>query len=241
MAENIKAYVREGWWLGAFKLSREVQWAALLSTDQPGVQPLSPAKQAAIERALDGVAEIFGDQCEWMLTGGLAIAATMGRFYRDANDLDIAVHQDQLTRLVRVAQDHGYEFFARRGATKVFPKKRLTFYQRIEPARAADNWGRRFRLIRTGRGGWRAASISLLDFMDVYAYDCRDGVVRSNGSDMQVAATENCGTIYTTVTGRKVPLRGMGYMAQIKRLQGGEKDFLDLEMMRQHGLIADNS
>lgn len=236
MSANTKSESRTGGWMASCKLTRDAQWAALLSTDQPGVRPLTPAKRVAIEQALDGLAEIFGGECEWMLTGGLAIAATMGRFYRDANDLDIAVDQDQLARLVEVAQKRGYEFFVRRGALKVFPKTRLTFYQRIAPAQASSNWWRRFRLIRTGRNGWRASSISMLDFIDVYAYECRDGLVRSNGSDMRVSVTENCGAVYTSISGRKVLLRGMGYMAHIKRLQGGEKDRFDLEMMRQHGL-----
>lgn len=226
----------DGWWLFAGRLGRRFGFALLVSVDQPDFRTLPLGKDQAIEAALDNLAEVLGDKCEWMLTGGLSIAAKAGCFFRDHDDVDVAVHEDELGRLVEVATAHGYDFFCRVGATRISPKRRMTLYRRLSPKQAAQDWFRRFRLLRV-ENGWRAARLTLADFMDIYAYRQEGDWVVSNGSDMRVPATVNKGELYFARSGRKVTLRGMAYMAEIKRRRMGEKDVADLEAMQKHGLI----
>ncbi|MCX6895827.1 MAG: hypothetical protein NTZ16_10095 [Verrucomicrobia bacterium] len=160
----------KGWWLAAGGCGRRAGYAVLVSVDQPGLRPLPPGKDRMIAAALDNLARVLGEDCAWMLTGGLSIAAAMGRFYRDHDDFDIAVHQDELARLVAVAESHGYGFFCRLGATRISPTRRVTLYRRMAPEQAARNWHRRFRLLRVGTGGWRMAPLALSDFVQRVGY-----------------------------------------------------------------------
>jgi hypothetical protein len=229
---------RPGYWLAAFNLGPLGGFVCVVSVDEPKVKDLTPENKEMLAHTLDGLAEIFADKCDWMLTGALAIAAAIGKFYRHHHDLDIAAQKDEIPQVVKVARAAGYNLFHRMGSTKIWSKKRLTIFRRIRIEDILKCGDERVRLLHVGINGWRLARMSLLDAVDIYPFTTQDGWASSCHSPVRVPISQLKGKNYITLSGRELPVRGMAYMEQYKKYRKEEKDLLDLDMMQQAGLLS---
>ena len=231
---------RPGCWLLTLGGRSRFGWALLLQVDVPEkITTLPPAGERVLAESLDGLAEIFGNRCHWILTGALSIATTIGRFYRAHHDLDIASSVDETERVTQVASLAGYALFRRAGSTKVGFRRRLTFYRTIKPKAMASWPTTQIRFLRAGRIGWRVGRLALLDAIDFYTYEDTDGHMITRNPPMRIRMPKNHRPTYRTISGREIPLQDMAYMREVKRILGSPKDELDLTMLAQANLSPD--
>ena len=224
--------------MAAVNFGRKAGWAVLIHEDVPKIRPITPDRQATLEQALDNLAEIFADKCDWMLTGGLAIAFSLGKFYRDHGDFDIAIDKEDLPQLVKVAEHNGYGLFHRKSSMKISSTKRITFFRRIQPEEADQCSDNRIRLLRVGKSGWAFSPASLLTFLDIYPYVTRNGTVTSCGANVSVPVEQNRGAFYPTASGHKVSLRNLAYLKKIKENRVGDKSSFDMDFLKKESDLA---
>lgn len=210
--------------------------ALVLERDAEKIQAVQPQDEKMLKASLDGLAEIFGDRCAWWLTGALSIAVAVDQFYRLPGDVDIAAEMAEGEQVVAVAGAADYHLFARVGSTKVGFGRRLTLFRRITWAKMKAGAHGRIRFLRVGPNGCRWARMALIDALDFYLFQTRDGWFSTRFPPMRFPLADLNNSIQTTSSGRKIPLLGTNYLISLKKRRGEEKDRLDLAMLETVGL-----
>src|SRR4030042_2799982 len=101
-----------------------------------------------MEEDLDSLARLLEGDFAWCLAGGMAIPASLGRFYRRHTDIDIEVEGSNLGRLVEKARAEGYGLFSR-GAVARLGKTTMVFH--FVPLTEAEALTGRWGAIRLAR------------------------------------------------------------------------------------------
>lgn len=199
---------------------------------------------ALYEKALDTLASLITGANRTVLTGGLAIPATLlthypdtaPRFYRQHRALHLGVARSQFPDLVRRLHRSSYYPFARtkmipiKNETKVKVKKTDEYYplswQEIERMSRGERLGRIFaiypktknlRFIKIEGGTGEIAPHEVLeDYIDVYFHYYQKGKLCSNDDKNRVCPGYFQGETYITRSGFQLPIVSLHYLGQIK-------------------------
>jgi hypothetical protein len=197
----------------------------------------TPEATRAAESSLDKLADILKGNFEWVLSGGLAIPTTIGSFYRIHDDIDIGIHERDLGKLAEAAAQNGYGLFSRIFMTKVSPSHKVDVYKSVSPEEALEKQSKRLRLVRLGKNGKIVRHENLLDYFDVYTHYYEDGELVSNEDGTRVPLFNNYGRAYTTISKKKIIVRALEYIEQLKLTGKDEKDKHDLRILRMSGFV----
>ena len=156
-----------------------------------------------MEEDLDSLARLLEGDFAWRLAGGMAISASLGRFYRRHTDIDIEVEGSNLGRLVEKARAEGYGLFSRGAVARLGTTTMMFHFVPLTEAEAlTGRWGA-IRLARVRDDGSILPRVRLHDWIDVHVYWIKDGVsVFHNG--MRAPATLLNGVEVVTKSGRTI-------------------------------------
>jgi hypothetical protein len=183
------------------------------------------------------LANILGDSSLWTLTGSLAIAMNLGRFYRDCNDADILADKENLERLILGAKKKGYELFNRLADIKVSPIKNIYVYQNIPVSQVKTNY-RHLKLIRVDSRESAFDGDGILDSIEIFPYERIDErTVKS--LDKGFIFSGQISTKMKTEDGQEISVASREYLQRIKEVfiekrdQPRKKDVLDLAILKE--------
>lgn len=196
------------------------------------LRSITPEAARNAESSLDKLVDILKGNFEWVLSGGLAIPTTIGSFYRIHDDIDIGIHERDLGKLAETAAAKGYGLFSRIFMTKVSPSRKIDVYKSVSAEEALEKQSKKLRLVRLGENGKIARHDNLLAYFDVYTHYYEDGELVSNEEGIRVPLFNNYGRAYTTVSGKKIIVRALEYIEQLKLAGKDEKDRHDLHILR---------
>lgn len=77
------------------------------------------------------------------VVGGLSIGLTEGRFYRNPQDFDIALFQEDFPKFHEYMKSRGYGFVIKTGHTHISPKHDLNMYSEVDLNQIIDKKIRR--------------------------------------------------------------------------------------------------
>jgi len=199
------------------------------------LRSITPEATRTTEYSLDKLVDILKGNFEWVLSGGLAIPTTIGSFYRIHDDIDIGIHERDLEKLTEAAAQNEYGLFSRIFMTKISTAHKVDVYKSVSPEEALEKQCKRLRLVRLGKNGKIARHDNLLDYFDVYTHYYEDGELVSNEGGTRVPLFNNYGKTYATISGKKIMVRALEYIEQLKLRGKDEKDKHDLRILRMSG------
>ncbi len=198
------------------------------------------------DMALDHLAGVLGSMKRAVLTGGLAIPATLlaqhpgtrPRFYRQHYALHVGVARSQFPELVQqtLLADHYYPFARLRmisikdnAGTKV--SKEDMYYSlswnEVQKLARGERMGRVYRWFRKSKNirlirvesnlGEIAPHESLTDYIDVYLHHYRGGKLRSNDDCSRECPRYFNGAKLYTFSGKPLNVVNLAYLELIKR------------------------
>lgn len=191
---------------------------------------------AAYKEALDVVAQLCEGVRGYVLTGGLAIPATTGCFYRAHRALHLGLQRDELPLFLECMSENNYYLFSRidmrrkivgRGWKRdVYEPltleeiKRLVAGQQLEKRCAGlSNKAENLRLIQVVHlGGTIQSHQSLTAYLDLYLhwYDAAGYLASNDDQKKRNLPTYFSGGFYEAKGGRKLPLVNLEYLLQRK-------------------------
>lgn len=233
-------------------VAQRIQQRALQTIVNPfharDVRPILAADDPRIaeyETTLDTLASLIAGMRRTVLTGGLAIPATMlarypettPRFYRQHNALHIGVARSEFPNLVQRLHRHSYYLFARTKMVPIKDEQGIRFaktdqyyslsWHEIERMARGERLGRIFgfypktknlRFIKIENGtGEIAPHEKLEDYIDVYFHYYRKGKLCSNDDKQRGCSGYFQGATYTTSSSFQLPIVNLHYLQQIKR------------------------
>ena len=206
-----------------------------------GIAPVTHEKARELEQKVDELTGILGDNIPWALGGGLAIALTIGKFYRVNSDADILVDSKNLDRLAEQARAKGYELFLRLADIKLSPRKNLYVYQEAteEIARKADY--RHLKLIKVDeQGRAKDDDRDILGSIEVLSNTQIDESTVLTEKRFLFTSEKMFQSGYKTISGRPLILSSLDYLIKIKEFfiekKGNNprpKDVLDLRLLNE--------
>jgi hypothetical protein len=184
--------------------------------------------------ALEKLAVIIPENIDWVLTGGLALACSMGRSYRANEDIDIGVNRRHLQVLAKAAYTHGYVMASRPIMAKISPTTKIDLYRVLQPHEVEAFAGARLQLLRKNEEG-SFDHQGLMSYIDVFPYEVDRGIVHNAGSSF----SQESHTLqnYFTPNGYKVPLRNPALLKQMKAARKKPKDLADIAAIEQNLFI----
>ncbi len=196
------------------------------------VKTISSEEIDNLELNLDRLVGIVNGDFEWVLTGGLAIPTTLGKFYRTHRDIDIGLNENDLEFLVKTIRENGYDLFSRRIMVKLSSKYKLDVYKSVSVEEVLAERCKHLRAVRLNNKKI-VRHISLLDYFDVYLHHYEDEKLVSNDGKIKIPILDSFGRVYVTCSGKEIRIRSLRYIEQLKR-QGKDKiDKYDLEVIKQ--------
>jgi hypothetical protein len=198
------------------------------------VTQVTNISQDLSERSIDCLPDILGHQSTWMLSGGLAVPASVGRFYRIHYDIDIGVFEGDLDTVIETAGRNSYGLFSRRIMTKIpGTDLKVDIYRSVSVSEVKDKHPKNLRLVRL-ENDQPVHHAHLLDYFDVYPYSVKDGIVRSFEGNICIPEEEDRLGKYTTISGMEIQVRSPAYIRALKEKRGSPKDLLDLALLNAH-------
>ncbi len=186
----------------------------------------------AYQKVLDRVAE-FGEHLPgWVLTGGLAIPAAIGYFYRKHRAVHLGILASELPKFLITMSAHQYYLFARTQMRTISETTKRDVYvplmpeeiekiTRLEPL--GKSWfgggekSENLRLIKVGEDGIVYPHENLLSYFDIYLHDEREEKLISNDDEPREMQGYFTGESYHTIHDRIVPLVNLEYLRLIKK------------------------
>lgn len=191
----------------------------------------APPHVAEMEASLDAVALMLGDRLVWHLSGGLAIPATIGRFYRRHADIDVRVENCVLPELVKRAQGFGYLLFAHLGAIRLSHTRRVDRYRPLTTAEALTGRWKGLRLVRSRSDGTVIPIKRLQDSLDLHVYEIRKDVMTNLRNGRHVPAELLNGATYITGSGFRIRVVDLQFVLACKKYYFSAADRLDKRMI----------
>ena len=197
---------------------------------------ISQENIAEYEKALDTLSTILGEDFSWRLAGGLAIAVTIGRWYRVHRDIDILVSINDFSVLIEKARMHGYALFSRPWWVRLPLHRKIDIYKASTPSDALNDTSQCLRLVKVDGNETIMKHIDLLHHIDIYIYCIVDGEMVFAKFPRRLPTTCLDGRTYTTRSGRKMPVVHLKYIERVKSIGFGRVDRHDLAQIRMWAL-----
>lgn len=201
------------------------------------VKPISDEQIKEVKRCLGELAEILDGDFSWVLSGGLAIPATKGTFYRVHGDIDIGLHQDDVFKLTECTKNKGYSLVSRKIMAKISSQKKLDIYKEVTPEEALENKCENLRLVRKDEQGRLVEHKHLLDYFDVYLHHFESGFLVSKDGKMRIPSDVPSVT-YTTLSGKEIMLRPLEYIVELKKDRRNEIDQYDINFLAKQAEVG---
>jgi len=149
---------------------------------------ISPRKKFLDERAsqqlnreIETLGEfVCGAGMDVYLVGGVAVALTVGNFYRNHSDFDLALFDRNLGDFYEYCSSRGYELVTREGfpSLHISPFHHLYVVSETDPRRALNKAQTRLRILLKGEGLVRMLR-SRTDYIDLFLLQERGRYIRS--------------------------------------------------------------
>ena len=169
------------------------------------------------------------DGIPWLLAGGLAIPMTLGRFYRDHSDIDVAFPVEEFPRLDAAMREAGYYLSTSRPMS-LFGALRCAL---SIPVSATGTFVRRRprKLKYRDHTGARPAG-QLLSVVEVMPYRVVDGVWTTCDGRFRVPlARPLAGYRTKTSAGHEIACLDLHYVGEVKKRIADPKHTLDLAVI----------
>ncbi|VVB79577.1 Uncharacterised protein [uncultured archaeon] len=200
---------------------------------------VTPEREIELKRSISDLGEIIGGGFPWILTGSLAVALNVKRFYRDCNDVDIILNRKDLSQMINSAGSRGYRLCHRLASLKVSSQKNLYVYQEIDENGALKQNYKHLKLIRRDSLGNLVDNEGILDSIDLFPYEQIDE--ENVMVDGEVLFPEERLSVHTeTPRGQKVLIASPDYLMKFKeqyiekrRRSAPPKHALDLKVLKE--------
>ena len=184
--------------------------AVVSPVSSKSIRPISSERANEICRALDFLPSIFGNT-SWSLTGGLVVPLTVGYFYRDHDDLDIALDERDLLRARNSVAEHSYGLFSRVAMAKISGGKKIDIYKEPTAREILSGNLKHPRFVKLDNIGSISLDAGLLSYIDVYPYRLVGNKLVHYLDNISFSATSARGTPYVTLSGHSLPMRSVEY------------------------------
>ena len=163
----------------------------------------------------------------WLLAGGLAVPFTLGRFFREHNDIDVMVPFTSMPSACVQFRSAGYQLYKRviashntRSVIIRYPVRNIT---KIKPNLNCSM----LRIKGDGQYG-------ILDKIDMHPFETKNGVLLSDyrGPILEVNAPLHSDPIETGLD-TQFQCLALSYVARLKRVRHGVKHQIDLVAIEQ--------
>lgn len=198
------------------------------------LRQVSPDQAQYLEQALDELARLLSGAATWELSGGLAIAATIGRFYRMHDDIDINVDIEDLNEFVAHARKQGYALFGRGLIVRTSLNTKIDVYKALSTTEAATGKHRHLRLARVDPDGLIVPHRQLTDYIDLYPYTIEKNEIVDLLTNQRAPLSHRYASSYTTLSGNVVRNVDLRLVARGKRMRFWPADMLDRKLIREY-------
>src|SRR3989344_92427 len=186
---------------------------------------------AEYKRALDEIARMGEHLAGWVLTGGFAIPATLGQFYRRHRAIHLGVESAALPALLNAVSEQGYYPFARTQMKRISETQKRDIYIPLTPEEI-QKLSRLEKLESTMMGlGDKSENIrlikmfseiitpheDLLSYLDLYIHRDQGDKLLSNDDKPRPLQRYFEGESYHTSNGRALHIVNLSYLKTIKK------------------------
>ncbi|MBT3405231.1 hypothetical protein HN832_05030 [archaeon] len=186
-----------------------------------------------LKRDLDELSRILGQDVEWCLTGGVAIPLTLGSFYRIHRTIDVAVDESNFGALVSKARESNYGLFSRRFMTKVSSSLKLDFYREVLPEEVLKENLHHVKFLRLDKFGKPVNNNFRLDSLDVFLDHTEGEELVSDCGRFRIPRFRR-GATYSTLSGVRINVRPLEYLAQVKEKRNSDIDKHDFLILSSY-------
>ena len=209
-------------------VSRVADWVSRVRVVRDG-SGHAPAEQSSCYLKRLGELAAILDGVPWLLAGGLAIPMTLGRFYREHYDIDVAFPLEEFPKLDAAMRGSGYYLTTSRPMS-LFGSFRFAL---SVPVRADGPFVRhRPRKLKYRDATGARRSPHLLSVIEVMPYRVIDGVwTTCDGRFRFPMVRPLAGHRATTEAGYEIACLDLHYVGEIKKRIDEPKHALDLDVI----------
>lgn len=186
------------------------------------------SRLAELARILHGV--------PWMLAGGLAVPVTLGSFYRQHFDVDIAFPLDAFPHIEHAMSQGGY-YLSTYFPVSLFGTARSALHVPVSSTGALAR--RRTRKLKFRDGSGRRPPPNLLAVIEALPFRVVDDwFVTCDGRHRLKLDRPLVGHRMQTSDGNEVPCLDLHYVSRMKKLKSEPKHWLDLAVINEARFAA---
>ena len=199
-------------------------------------QPITKERQEVIEDSLDELAKMLPQEIPWTLSGGIAIPLTLGKFYRNHYDIDIAFPESSLKDIVSNIEKHNYKLASRAMMMHTYRNQKLSIYKfmNVDEALSKRKSNMDLRLVKI-KDGEIVPHSHPLHYIALFPhhYDTKLGCIISNEDNLRVPFDYLDGGTYITKSGKEMKLVNLLYSDLIRQKKKDKTSQLDREMIKK--------